>query len=114
MRSAKDLQYFFHRFVLDFVPGCSDEYLQARAKQFIGKSNTWGSDSISIDMVKQFLMQRISAFRAAQLSNGSVRPGTTFVVPKDMQSHFFDYLCEEEPAIKHLDCYPDVGDARDL
>lgn len=108
--STEDLHTFFMHFVLDFVPGCLEEDLQHYAKQFTS-SNTWGSGTISIDMVKQFLMQRISTFRAAELSDDSFGPDQPFIVPSSLRKSFFDHLCAEEPAQQHLKSYPVVGGA---
>ena len=108
--STEDLQHFFCRFVLDFVPDCPEDELRGRAKQFVSNPNTWGCGKISIDMVKQFLMQRISTFGAAELSEDSIRPGSAFRVPLQGRTGFFDHLCQEDPAALHLKSYPPVGD----
>ena len=60
-------------------------------------------------MAKQFLMNRISGFRAEELAEQLVEPGMPFVVPFEKQSRFFEYLCQIGPAVEHLSAYPDVG-----
>jgi hypothetical protein len=64
---------------------------------------------ISIDMAKQFLMKRISSFRAEKLTEELMVPGMPFVVPSERQSSFLEYLCQSGPAHEHLSAYPDVG-----
>ena len=60
-------------------------------------------------MAKQFLMKRISSFKAVELSDEHVEPGATFAVPAQMRSRFFDHLCEEDPVVAHLQSYPPVA-----
>ena len=108
--STEDLQNFFCRLVLDFVPDCPEDELRDRANQLARTPSTWGCGRISIDMVKQFLMQRISSFGAVKFSEDSIRPGSAFRVPLQERKDFFDNLCEEDPAALHLKSYPPVGD----
>ena len=106
--SADDLQAFFFNFVLDFVPGCPKEDLMISAARFTLSDDTWNS-GISIDMFKQFLMQRISTFRAGELSEDIADPWSPFIVPVAMRARFLDYLCQVDPARAHLTSYPRVG-----
>ena len=106
--SADDLQAFFYNFILDFVPGCPAEELKNSAQRFTDSNGPWDS-GVSIDMVKQFLMQRISSFRGQELSEDMADPWSPFIVPVAMRRRFFDYLCQEGPAREHLMSYPRVG-----
>ena len=106
--SADDLQAFFYNFILDFVPGCPAEELKNSAQRFTDSNGPWDS-GVSIDMVKQFLMQRISSFRGQELSEDVADPWSPFIVPVAMRRRFFDYLCQEGPAREHLMSYPRVG-----
>ena len=98
------------RFVLEFVPGCTEEELRGQGSRFVSNANTWGRGGISIGMVKQFLMKRISIFRGAELSKDRLEPGAAFTVPPQLRKQFFDQLCENEPAIAHLESYPLVAE----
>ena len=109
--SPEDLEIFFCCFALDFVPGCSEEELQAHARAFVGNKATWGRGAISIDMVKQFIMGRISSFCVAELFDNCQGPKAAVVVPPRLHRRFFEYLCEEGPAQQHLSAYPPVGSA---
>merc|ERR1712151_1340795 len=107
--SRDDLEIFFCRFVLDFVPGVSAEELRAHARAFVGNEVTWGRGNISIDMVKQFIMHRISSFCAAELFDESWDPKVAVVIPPQLQHRFFEHLGLQGPAEQHLGAYPAVG-----
>ena len=109
--SPDDLETFFCRFLLEFVPGCSEEELRGHARAFVGNKATWGRGTISIDMAKQFIMGRISGFCAAELFGDCPDPKAAVVVPAPLQQRFFEYLCQEAPAQQHLSAYPHVGSA---
>ena len=78
------------------------------AARFTLSDGPWDS-RVSIDMVKQFLMQRISTFRAGELSEDIADPWSPFIVPVAMRARFLDYLCHVDPARAHLTSYPRVG-----
>ena len=107
--SAEDLQNFFVQFVVAFVPDCDKNELRSYSARFVDVGGPWGSGAVSIDMAKQFLMKRISSFRAEELAEQLVGPGMPFVVRFEKQSRFFEYLCQIGPAVEHLSAYPDVG-----
>ena len=90
------------------MPGCTDDALTGYAKLFVRVGGPWDSGRVSIDMVKQFLMQHISSFRAAEMSENIAGPGTPLIAPAMMQDSFFEYLCQAGPALKHLESYPCV------
>ena len=87
------------------MPGCTEEELHEQGRRFVSNANSWGRGGISIDMVK-----RMFSFRAAALSKDSLEPGAAFIVPQQLRNSFFDQLCEDEPAIAHLESYPLVGE----
>ena len=78
------------------------------AARFTLSDGPWHS-GVSIDLVKQFLMQRISTFRAGELSEDIADPWSPFIVPVTMRARFVDYLCQVGPARAHLMSYPRVG-----
>eukprot|EP00929_Paragymnodinium_shiwhaense_P034607 TRINITY_DN18802_c0_g1_i1.p1 TRINITY_DN18802_c0_g1~~TRINITY_DN18802_c0_g1_i1.p1 ORF type:complete len:447 (+),score=82.06 TRINITY_DN18802_c0_g1_i1:486-1826(+) len=109
--TSDDLQTFVRRFIADFVPGSPLEDMSKLAKDFVmAKGSPWSTGRISIDMVKRFLMERISMFRATELSAGIIDPGVAFSVPASMRQKFFDYICDKDSARAHLRSYPSVGD----
>jgi len=105
--STEDLQTFFVNFIVAFVPDCDKSELRSCSVNFV--QGPWVSGVISIDMVKQYLMNRISSFRADELAEQSVGQDGPFVVRRDKQSCFFQYLCQLNPANKHISAYPLVG-----
>ena len=106
--SSQDLKVFVLNFVRAFLPHHDEEELNTFTETFVRNDGPWWPGKISIDMAKQFLMHRISSFRATQLSEATMRPGTQFVVPVEMRANFLDYLCEDAPAVEHLKVYPRV------
>jgi energy-coupling factor transporter ATP-binding protein EcfA2 len=64
---ATEVQDFFVRFLLDFLPDNSNQTLATHAPVFVESFLSWAdgsSSSVTIDVVKSFLMERISSFRA--------------------------------------------------
>ena len=92
----------------EFTPELPKDALFRQADRFLGENSPWNSRPISIDMVKQYLMLRISAFRAEELSADMGVAETPFRVPPQHQERFFAYLCDEEAGKKHLTAYPPV------
>jgi len=110
--SAEDLQLFFCRFIADFVPGCPTEELHCRSADFVRQDGPWGGlhgHRISIDMVKQFLMLRISSFRADVLPDGVIGPDIPFRVSPEHHRRFLDHVCDLGAAREHLSAYPPVA-----
>ena len=81
--SVEDVQAFFCNFIRDFVPGCSVEELQKWSAHFIREGGPWGWGRVSIDMVKQYIMQQISSFRAHCLSDQVPGPNVPCRVPRE-------------------------------
>ena len=59
-------------------------------------------------MAKQYLMLRISSFRAQELSQDMGVPEALFRVPPQRRARFFDHLCDAEAGHTHLTAYPPV------
>ncbi len=108
--SVDDIRTFFQCFIHDFVPSCRPEELQAWARRFTQRQETWGGCSVSIDMVKQFLMNRISNFRAVELPDIILHPDVPWHVPADHWQQLIEHLCDEPAASHFLDQYPSVND----
>ena len=94
--SVEDVQAFFCNFIRDFVPGCLVEELQKWSAQFIREGSPWGRGRVSIDMVKQFLMQQISSFRAHCLSDQVLGPNVPCRVPHEKWDAFAECLTPEK------------------
>jgi hypothetical protein len=112
--SVDDIGKYFTHFLLPFVPDCSTEEWAHRKQDFL-RCKSWseqGSRRISIDMLKQFLMSRITESRC--LGHGEfVNVGNTsdediFQVNPDHRSSFFDLVCNEQEAESYLSKYAQV------
>ena len=108
--SKDDSKAFFCGFIADFVPGCRSQELKDRANTFVRGAGPWAGGQISIDMVKQFLMLRISSFLADEFQLDTLGPGTSFHIPLDMRDRFFDHLCEASIGCEFLSSYAPVAD----
>ena len=108
--TTEDLQAFFCGFIADFVPGCRLQELQDSANSFVRDAGPWACGKISIDMVKQFLMRRISSFLADEFQLDALGPGTSFHIPPDMRGRFFDHLCDVSSGCEFLSSYAPVAD----
>ena len=106
--SSQDLINIFCSFVAGFTPGEPEESLQRHAKRLTCEDGPWRSSRISIDMAKQFLMQRISSFRAAEVSQELGMPDAPFRVPPESRARFFDHVCDAAAGRQYLQVYPSV------
>ena len=106
--SREDLTTFFCRFIGEFTPEEPEAELRRQADRFIGENSPWGSTKISFDMAKQYLMLRISSFRAQELSQDKWVLEELFRVPSQRREHFFAHLCDAEAGNRHLTAYPPV------
>ena len=109
----KDLKAFFCWFIAHFVPGCHHEALRVHADNFVRAAGPWSPNGISIDMVKQFLMLRISSFMADELKLDAFEPCTSFNVPLDKHASFFNHLCEASSGNDFLASYAPVSQGRE-
>ena len=107
--SAEDVQIFLSSFISDFVPGCPSDELRRWAIEFTGEGGPWGRGGVYIDMVKLFLMNRISSFRANFLPAQILGPDVPCRVPAEHREHFAEYLCEHAAARFFLSAYPPVS-----
>ena len=108
--SKVDVQTFAQRFIADFVPDCASSEVRRWVERFAGRDTPWGRGHISIDMVKQFLMKRISCFRAQHLSHDEIlSPDVRCEVPQNLRDLFAAYLCDATAAEEFLSAYPPVN-----
>ncbi len=113
--SVEDVRTFFQRFIVDFVPGCPPEEVRRWAQDFTAAGLPWGVERrVSIDMVKQFLMQRISMFRAQVLPDLILGPQIPCRVPAEHWRALRRHLCEHGAARAFLSAYPPVNAEEDL
>ena len=108
---VQDTRTFFISFLKEFVPGCTQDYLSRRALDFTREGSLWNDTRmpISIDMIKQFLMLRISSFRATYLSENILSPNDDFRIPPDQYDHFFNWVNNSEAAEAYLRTYAPVS-----
>ena len=100
--SVNEMKMFVYNFVKDFVPDCLHEMLaQCLSQKFAQEGSTWGTRSISIDMVKQYLMKRLTSFRTKD--GGGL---DKISLHKEELQRLVVYICDEQPAIDHLMSYP--------
>ena len=106
--STEDLHRFFCHFIGEFVPSCPPEMLKNWAERFTSDVSLWGSSTVTIDMVKQFLMKRISSFRAQYLLDPNLAPDSPCLVPKESWDAFAKHLTDRKSAQAFLAGYPPV------
>ena len=70
----------------------------------------WGSSTVTIDMVKQFLMKRISSFRAQYLLDQNLAPDSPCLVPTESWDAFAQHLTDCKSAQAFLAGYPRVDE----
>ena len=107
---VQDIRTFFISFLKNFAPDCSAESLSQHAFYFTRENSVWNGTkkAISIDMIKQFLMLRISSFRANSLFQEILTPNVEFHIPYDMYTHFLDWVNDYEAAKAYLLAYAPV------
>ena len=108
--SEEELRAFFCGFIADFVPGCPSTDVQDRANIFVHEAGPWACGQILIDMVKQFLMLRISSFLASEFQLDTLSPNTSFCIPPDMRGRFFQHICKATSGSEFLSSYATVVD----
>ena len=106
--STEDLHRFFCHFIGEFVPSCPPEMLKNWAERFTSDVSLWGSSTVTIDMVKQFLMKRISSFRAQYLLDPNLAPDSPCLVPKESWDAFAKHLTDRKSAEAFLAGYRPV------
>ena len=105
----EDIRRFAFHFAIGFLPGCEANELREWSEDFVGNEGLLHSGKISIDMIKTFLMKRISIFRSTEMLDEEVGPDIPFIVPEAKQRSFLSSLAEKEPLQAHLLDYPNVG-----
>ena len=100
----QDIATFASRFIEDFVPDAATQELDAFGKSFVSAESPWSSGRVTIDMVKRFLMQRISMFWTLYSAPpGQVlETGTRDIIPTARRQRFFEYLCDRNAARDHM------------
>ena len=68
------------------------------AELFTSDVSLWGSSTVTIDMVKQFLMKRISSFRAQYLLDQNLAPDSPCLVPNESWDAFAKHLTDRKSA----------------
>ena len=108
---VEDTRAFFISFLKVLVPSCSPELLSKNASDFTRDASVWNGSrkDISIDMIKQYLMQRISGFRAEFLSQVNLAPNVPFHIPHDKYESFFKWVNDSAAAKAYLLAYAPVG-----
>ena len=110
--TEEDIGVYFKQFLRQYVPGASDADWLGWTNAFQENGPWAGTRSISIDMLKQFLMSRITD--ATVLGIGQVASGTAadFRVPRERRAAFFVHICDRPSALGFLDAYARVGSPR--
>jgi len=98
--SDQDVRCFFRQFLVRFVPSCSQAEWTRWEGMFMACSGPWaGARSITVDMLKQFLMQQITEASCLEIGafKASVLPGqvdsTDFQISTDKHDEFFNLIC---------------------
>ena len=82
--------------------------LQQWAELFTTDASLWASGAVSIDMAKQFLMQRISSFRVRFLLDQDLAPDSPCRVPPESWNAFVQRLTDCKSAQTFLAGCPPV------
>ena len=91
---------------------CSREILKQWADVFTSDVSPWGSSTVTIDMVNQFLIKRSSSFRAQYLKDKNLVPNSPCLVAQDMWDAFAEHLTDRTSAQAFLAVYPPVHEVR--
>ena len=103
-----DIRLFFKHFLLSFVSDVSEHEWVLYENKFLEDSPWAGSRVISVDMLKQYLMSRITEAKVRGI--GEFREGIVdaFLVSVDRQTEFFAIVCDVQSAESFLDAYAPV------
>ena len=107
--SAKDVQTFLHRFLVPFLPDCTDEEWAKVKTNFTSKDSFWNeTQNISVDKLKQFLMHEITEAHSSGL--GFFRPNNDnargdFNIFPHCRATFLKRICNAERATRFMDQY---------
>jgi len=118
-----DIRLYFRSFLREFVPSLSGDEWGRWEDRFMGMQletegsssrSPWISRPISLDMLKQFLMQQVSEAAVAGFGIASPKkktPGSDdscFQVKASAQEEFRDLMCNQEAAEAFLTRYAPV------
>ena len=106
--TQRDVRSYFKNFLLHFLPGASLQDWIEWEKQFMQDSPWAESRPISIDMLKQFLMSRITDASVKDIGNFASSTANTFQVSVEQRSSFFRLICDTQRATQFLDAYAPV------
>ena len=108
--TKNDIRTYFRKFLLQFLPGVSEENWDMWQTRFVSIS-PWSADRhISIDMLQQYLMSRITDANVSgivQNASGSAA-SQSFQVPTERQCDFFHLVCDSDKALEFLNAYAPV------
>ena len=105
--SLQDIKQFFRQFVVRFAPDTPQQEWSYWEDRFVAEESPWnGSRPISVDMLKKYLMWRITEASCASL--GTFTAGGTFEAYPNMRKQFFELLCSKEEAVAFLHDYAPV------
>jgi hypothetical protein len=120
--TPEDIRVYFRAFLREFVPANSSEEWCQWEDMFVGHggtssgSNHWTSRPVSLDMLKQFLMNQVT--KAAVAGMGRAARGKTervgdksFLVDPASRAQFRDLVCNQDAAGDFLARYAPVGKA---
>ena len=103
-----DIRSFFKNFLSSFVPDLSENDWVLYQNMFLEDSPWSGSRPISVDMLKQYLIKRIS--KASDRGIGEFKKGIVdaFRVSVHQRTEFFAIVCDVHSAKSFLDAYAPV------
>ena len=100
-----DVRLYFRHFLLRFLPRASPEVWTEWENKFMEDSPLANSRQLSIDMLKQFLMSRITEASVRGIGNFAFGTANTFQVSVERQNDFFELICDTQSGVRFLDAY---------
>ena len=97
-------------FLLPFLPGISEQDWEIWATFFVLDSPWSEVRPISVDMLQQYLMSRITDAVVKKIGDvaGGPTASESFQVPTTRQNEFFKLICDSKKATEFLDGYARV------
>jgi len=113
--SPQDKKLFFRNFLTRFVHEMPDDEWTRWEKEFLSQDSPWTTKSISVDMLKQYLMHQITESSCLNLGEFTFTVGAAqvglqqdFRVTRAGQSSFFNLVCNHKAATEFLANYAPV------
>jgi len=113
--SEEDVRCFFRKFLARFVLGMPGEEWRHWEDKFFSRAGPWATRSISVDMLKQYLMQQITESSCRSLGGFTSTTGASqravaddFRVHHECRTAFFALICDHNMAALFLDDYAPV------